>query len=302
MKPLAHSEPSVRLALVGAGLIGRRHLALMAAEPGCQVVAVADPAPGTRELAAAAGACHYNSHIELLNGERPDGVVVAAPTPLHVLIGVDCVRQGIPLLVEKPFADTVAAGLALAEAAATARTPIAVGHHRRFDPAVAAARDLLAGGEIGDLVGISGVWAVRKPASYFRVAWRRLPGGGPVLLNLIHNIDLLRHCCGEVESVYAEVSSRQRHLKVEDSGAVLLRFAGGALATIAFSDAAPSPWSWERATADNPEIPASGENCYRFFGPEGSFEFPNILVWRRAPGGEPGWSRRITSNSPRFGS
>ena len=67
-----------------------------------------------------------------------------------------------------------------------------------------AAREILRSGEIGELVGVSGLWAVRKPDAYYEIEWRRKPGGGPVLINLIHDIDMLRFCCGEIESVYAE--------------------------------------------------------------------------------------------------
>ena len=285
-------EP-VRLGIVGVGVIGRRHLQLAKAEARCRVVALSDPAPEVSEIASSVGMPHYESYLEMLDSERLEGVIVAAPTQLHAGIGLELVARSIPILMEKPFTDTVESGLKLATAAASANVAVSVGHHRRFDPAVAEARGILEGGQIGRLIGISGIWAVRKPDPYFDVDWRCAPGGGPVLINMIHDIDMLRCLCGEVESVYAETTSRNRSLAVEDSGAILLRFAGGVHATIAFSDAAPSPWGWERGAADNPAIPPSGENCYHFFGSDGSFEFPRIRLWHYEPGGEPGWSRRI---------
>ncbi len=285
-------EP-VRLGLIGVGLIGRRHLQLASCEARCRVVAVADPDPDVAGVASGVGVPYYGSYIEMLDRERLEGVIVAAPTQQHAEVGFELVGRRIPMLVEKPFTATVASGLELTAAAASANVPISVGYHRRFDPAVAEARRILDSGKIGRLIGVSGMWAVRKPDSYFDVDWRRSPGGGPILINLTHEIDMLRHFCGEVESVYAETTSGNRGLPVEDSGAVLLRFAEGALATIAFSDAAPSPWGWERGTADNPAVPPSGENCYRFFGSAGSFEFPRIRVWHNSPGGEPTWNRDI---------
>ena len=204
--------------------------------------------------ASTAGVAHYGSYKEMLDRERPEGAVVAAPTQLNAEIGLELVARRIPMLMEKLFTSTVESGLELTTAAAAAGVAISVGHHRRFDPAVSEARRILRNGDIGRLVAVSGMWAVRKPDSYFDVEWRRSPGGGPVLINMIHDIDMLRHFCGEVESVYAETTSRNRRLVVEDSGAIMLRFAAGPLATIAFSDAAPSPWGWERGTADNPEV------------------------------------------------
>ncbi len=292
----ACSEP-VRIGIVGVGSIGRRHLHLATAEPGCRVAALADPARAVESVAARAGVHCYASHAQMLARENLDGVIVAAPTRLHAPIGVDLASAGIPMLVEKPFADALGAGMELVAAASGEGVPVCVGHHRRFDPAVIAAREILASGRIGRLIGVSGLWADRKPGDYFDVPWRREAGGGPVLINMIHDIDMLRCLCGEVDRVYAETTSLERGLPVEDGGAIVLRFPGGALATISFSDAAPSPWGWERSTADNPAIPPSGENCYRFFGTEGAFEFPAIRMWRTEPGGEPNWNRSLRAES-----
>ena len=280
----------IKLGLIGLGWIGQRHLDLATAEPECQLTAVADPAVNR----APAGVAHYSSHVEMLDSEQLDGVIVAAPTQLHAPIGLQCVQRRLPVLIDKPFTDTVESGRELVEAANARGVAIAVGHHRRFDPAVRAAREILRSGEIGELVGVSGLWAVRKPDAYYEIEWRRKPGGGPVLINLIHDIDMLRFCCGEIESVYAETASGRREFEVEESGAIILRFASGALATISFSDQAPSPWGWERATADNPSIPGTGENCFRFFGTKGAFEFPNIAFWQNVPDVEPSWLAPIS--------
>lgn len=289
-------EP-VRLVLIGAGVIGVRHLKLAAAEPDCRVVAVADPAPRAKAIAKESGCACYEQYEEMLDRERPEGAIVAAPTPLHAPIGVACARRGIHMLMEKPFTDTVAAGRQLIDTANGAGVRITVGHHRRYDPAVEAARAIIASGEIGRLVAISGIWATRKHNDYYLADWRREPGGGPVLINLIHDIDMLRYCCGEIESVYAETRNAERGLKVEDSGAVVLRFRAGAIATITFSDATPSPWGWERASGDNPQTPYVPENCFRFFGAEASFEFPNIAIWRNPPTAEPSWLQPIAKET-----
>ena len=293
----------IKLGLIGLGWIGQRHLQLAAAEPECDLVATADPAPNLASIAANAGAVHYASHLEMLDNESLDGIIVAAPTQMHAPMGLECVSRGLPMLMEKPFTDTVESGRELVDAAKTAGVAVAVGHHRRFDPAVRAAREILDSGEIGELVGISGLWAVRKPDAYYEAEWRRQPGGGPVLINLIHDVDMLRYCCGEIESVYAETASGGRDFAVEDSGAVILRFASGALATIAFSDRSPSPWGWERGTDDNPPISGTGENCFRFLGSKASFEFPNIALWKNEPDVEPSWlgpiSREARTLPPR---
>ena len=77
------------------------------------------------------------------------------------------------------------------------------------------------GGALGKLVAVSMLWALLKPADYFDVEWRRRrPGGGPTLINLIHELDTLRFVCGEIRQVYAQASSEARNLEVEDSLAI----------------------------------------------------------------------------------
>ncbi len=287
------SARQIQVGIVGLGAMGRRHLRLVTSNPECRLAAVADPAPQLRRAAAAAGAPWHASYERMIEQEQLDAVIVAAPTQLHAKVGLHAVGAGIPTLLEKPLAHSLDAGLDLMRASARHGVPVCVGHHRRFDPSIAAARKILDRSRIGRLVGVSGLWALRKPDRYFDTEWRRNHGGGPVLTNMIHDIDLLRHLCGEVRSIYAETGTRERGLEVEDGGAIVLRFESGAVATVSFSDAAASPWGWERATGENPEIPPSGQNCYQFFGTAGAFEFPAIRLWRTQGCAKPDWSRRI---------
>lgn len=279
--------PPVRIAIVGGGLIGERHARFAAAEPGCELVAIADPAPAIEKLAAGCGARWYRDHVEMLDAERPQGVIVATPNRLHVPVGRACIERGIAALVEKPLADTLEAARELVETAERAGVALMTGHHRRFNPLVEAAHAILRSGELGDLLAVNALWSARKPDDYFETAWRREPGGGPILINLIHDIDCLRHLCGEIEEVRALTGASARDHAVEDTAAILLRFAGGALGTVTLSDAAPSPWSWEAGSGDNPGIATSGQNCYHFLGTRAALGFPVLAVWRHA-GGAPG--------------
>ena len=271
---------AVRLAVIGAGRIGARHAQLAAAEPACELVAIADPDPAAAALAAEVGTVHYARLDELLDTVRPDGAIIAVPTGLHAEVGIACAARGVHMLMEKPITDSLAAGRRLVAAAEAAEVRLAVSHQRRFDPAVQGARDIVQGGGIGALLAVSVTWAVRKPEAYFDLEWRRRLGGGPVLINLIHDIDCLRTICGGIERVYAETGRVGRGLEVEDTAAIVLRLAGGALCTIAASDATPSPWSWEAATGENLSVAVTGEDCYRFFGSKGALEFPSLTLWR----------------------
>jgi len=288
---IAPAADPARIAVIGAGVIGRLHAGLAAAEPACRLVAIADPEPGTANLAREFGATWYDDHERLLADEPLDGVILAVPTRLHAPIGLACASAGVHMIVEKPLADSVVAGLELVEAAEATGVHVLVGHHRRYDPAVEDARAIVRSGGLGRLVLVSAIWAARKPDDYWTVDWRRSPGGGPVLINLIHDIDCLRYICGEIVEVQAVTSHAIRGFEVEDSAAILLRFEGGALGTVAISDAVVSPWNWEAGTNDNRVVAWSGQNSYHFMGTSGSLEFPNLVTWHQAGDPATGWGR-----------
>ena len=271
----------------------------MGDDPGCQLIAIADPSSAAEQVASRFGVPWYADTEKMFRAQKPDGAVVAVPNQWHLPAGLACARHGVPFLMEKPVADSVADGKTLVEAARQSGVRMIVGHHRRFDPAAQRARELLDSGAVGDLQLVSATWALRKHDAYYDADWRRTEGGGPVLLNLIHDIDMLRYLCGEIATVYAETNSTARGHEVEDTAAIIVRFRSGALATIAVSDATPSPWGWEMATGENPLIPATGENCYRFMGTKASFDFPDIQLWHHADQDHGAWHDAITvAHSP----
>src|SRR5262249_54864874 len=191
---------------------------------------IADPSPAANAVAQTSGAALYPSINALIERERPDGVIVATPNKLHVENGVDCVRHGVAVLVEKPIADSVAEAMQLVDAAERARVPLLVGHHRRHSSFIECARKVVSEGALGRLVAVTGAALFYKPDGYFDEApWRREPGGGPILINMIHEVDDLRALCGEIVAVQAMASNATRAHVVEDTVAVTLQFANDAL-------------------------------------------------------------------------
>ncbi len=270
------ARETVRLAVVGAGIIGRRHAALVAAFPGAALAAVVDPTATGKVLAAEHGVVWYPALAALLAADRPDGVIVATPNQYHVDGGLEVVAAGVPVLIEKPIADDLGDALRLVEAGEAAGVPILVGHHRRHNPMLQAARDAIAGGRLGQVLAVHAQCWFRKPDSYFESEWRRQPGAGPVLTNLIHDVDNLRWLCGEITAVQAIERNTGRGHAVEDTAAVLLAFASGAIGTMTVSDAIVSPWSWELTTGENPAYPQQDAFCYLVGGTEGSLSIPSL--------------------------
>ncbi|WP_372837678.1 Gfo/Idh/MocA family protein [Phaeovulum sp.] len=289
---------AARIAVAGAGLIGKRHVQAMAQAAGAQLAAIVDPMPATADYAAQLGVPYFSTLDAMISAGVAGGVILATPNQLHVEGGLACVRAGLPVLVEKPLATDVTEARALVEAAEAAGVPLATGHHRRHNPLIAAAKAMIVAGEIGTPVSVQSMFWLMKPDEYFDVSWRREPGAGPVFLNLIHDIDLLRYLVGEVTAVQAAQSNAVRGNAVEETAVITLEFTNGVLGTANVSDTIPAPWSWELTTGENPAYPKTSEACYLIGGTQGALELPSGKLWHYT--GKRSWweplSARIASH------
>jgi predicted dehydrogenase len=288
----AHQTPrdgAPRIAVAGAGLIGRRHLEAIRAA-GLTLHSVCDPAPEAAGVAAAHGVPHHPTLAGLLEA-GPDGVVLATPNAHHLDGALDCIAARVPVLVEKPIAADLDGARRIVAAGEAAGVPVLTGHHRRHHPVIAAAKARIEAGALGTLVAAHGMAWLAKPDGYFDTPWRRAPGAGPLLVNLIHDVDLMRHLLGEVASVQAMATNRLRGHPVEEAGAALLRFESGVLGTLQVSDAVVAPWSWELTAHDNPAYPPTDQNALWIGGTHGSLALPRGEVWD--DGGARDWWRPI---------
>lgn len=284
---------TVRIAVVGAGLIGLRHITAIKTAVGAELACIIDPAEATQAVAAAQGVPWFADLASMPDGIT-DGVILATPNVLHVAGGLACVARKLPILVEKPIATNVAEARALVEAGEAAGVAILTGHHRRHNPLIMAAKAMIAAGRIGPVVSVHAQFWLCKPDDYFDVAWRRAPGAGPVFVNLIHDIDLLRHLVGDVVAVQAHVA-HHRGLAVEDTCVATLEFAGGALGTVNISDTIPAPWSWELTSGENPAYPPTDQACYMIGGTKGALELPRLRLWQHE--GTRSWWQPITATT-----
>src|SRR3954466_15039578 len=271
----------VRLAVAGAGLIGRRHVEEVDASPVATLAAIVDPGPVGPELAQKYGVPLHTSITELFAAGRPDGVILATPNRMHVDGGLECVAAGVPVIVEKPVGDTVEGATRLVEAGEAAGVPVLTGHHRNYSPIMSTAREIVRSGQLGTVVAVTGTALFHKPDDYFDVGdgWRRQPGGGPILLNLIHEVNNLLSLVGRIVRVQAVTSNATRGFPVEDTAAMVFTFANGALGTFLLSDAAASPRSWEQTSQENASYPSyPDEDCYHLAGTTGSLSVPTMRL------------------------
>jgi predicted dehydrogenase len=271
----------VRIAVAGAGLIGLRHIEEIDRSRSAVLAAIVDPSPKAAEVAARERVPLYPTLRAMFDAQRPDGVILATPNALHVAQGLECVMTGVPTLVEKPVGHTYAEGLRLCEAAERARVKLLVGHHRRHSPILHKAVEIVQSGVLGALVAVIGSAVFHKPHDYFEgpYTWRRAPGGGPILINLIHEIGNLRAMVGEIVAVQAFASNAIRGFDVEDTVAINLRFDQGALGTFLLSDTAASPKSWEQTSGENKAYAHYGEeDAYTIIGTRGSLAVPTMRL------------------------
>jgi predicted dehydrogenase len=269
----------MRIAVIGAGLIGRKHLGILKDDPAFEVAGIADPSPQAEAYARENGFACFRDTEALLDRTRPDGAIVAGPNATHLATALAAIARRIPVIVEKPVADTLADAMKIVDAAAKANVPALTGHHRRHNPIMQAARDFVKSGALGEIAAVNGTWLCRKPDDYFDIAWRRKPGGGPILINAIHDIDCLRMVVGEIETVQAAAASRVRGFPVEDTAAALLTFTNGALGTFVVSDATATPWNWEATSRESPFVPSETENCFYVAGTKGGLSVPQLQHW-----------------------
>lgn len=282
------------LGVIGMGMIGRVHVERIGYVPDARLAAVSDVNPDVQDRVNELGAHYYRDYEDMLREERLDGVVIAVPNNLHLDVGSRCAKDGVHLLVEKPIAANLLEADQLIECAHKHGVSLLVGHHRRFNAAINAVRDVIRAGRIGRLVGVNVLWTMYKPDDYFNATWRKVKGGGPILINLIHEIDNLRYMCGRIERVYAEVSNQARGFEVEDTASLSLKCESGALISIFLSDCVPSLWAYEATTGENPFFHHRVESCYHIFGTQASLTFPDLRLISYGSPEKRGWQHPVS--------
>jgi UDP-N-acetyl-2-amino-2-deoxyglucuronate dehydrogenase len=239
----AKTDP-IRFALVGCGVIAPVHARSIDELPDAKLVAVCDILPEKAHLLSAFyPADEYIDYHEMLLRDDVDVVVVLTPSGLHAEVGIAAAEAGKHVIVEKPMDVSLAKADALIAACRKAGVKLCSISQHRFDPAVIALKQAVMAGQLGQLnFGGSHTKWYRSQEYYDSGSWRgtwELDGGGALINQSIHYVDLLQYVLGPVEELHAYCSSRaHERIEVEDIAVAAVKFRSGAIGLLEGSTAA----------------------------------------------------------------
>lgn len=226
---------TVKAAVIGCGDVSSVHFGAISKLDGVELVAVCDTDPGRLAAAVAAyGVPGFVDHLSLIAEVRPDVVHITTPHSQHAALAADCLERGVNVIVEKPLAHTLDEGRRLADAAKNSHAKIAVCFQNRYNATSQAMHALLSSGELGAVLGASATVMWQRSADYYldrpwRGSWAG--GGGGLMMNqAIHTVDLLQWLVGDVVTVSGNASTRflGGTIEVEDTAEFVAEHANGA--------------------------------------------------------------------------
>ena len=268
----------------GPGLIGKKHIQICKANKNVTEVFVL----GTGNLDGKSycedkGLTYFSSIDELLKaGIFFDGVIVATPNSSHIDIVLKLARASNNFLVEKPLAEENRDFKKFIEISKNIGLELLVGHHRLHNKILWEVKRIIDSGILGEIVGFTGSAAFYKPDEYFiEGVWRAKKGGGPISINMTHEIATIDFLFGEITNVSSFRSNKSRGFEVEDTASFIFETKKGVLGTFFLSDCTVSPFSWELTSRENPVYPNYSESCYNILGSHGSISVPEMKIYRQ---------------------
>lgn len=226
-----------RFGIVGAGIIGEEHKEALLLNPECQITAVCDiEIEKAAKLAEGTSARIYKDYKEMQQNEELDAVILNLPHFLHMEVTVYFLEHKIPVLCEKPMANTVAECDTMIETAKRTATPLAIGHVQRYFAGYREVKRIIESGELGKLCSFTEL----RNIDYFtnRPKWflSKKQAGGGILMNYgAHALDKLFYTTGlKVEKVMSILSNKLTDDDVEASAQVILQLTGNVSASLTY--------------------------------------------------------------------
>jgi UDP-N-acetyl-2-amino-2-deoxyglucuronate dehydrogenase len=257
---------TVRVGLIGAGNISDTHARALRAIPGVEIASVYAPTLAHAEaLAQKYGGAAFDSLAHLLAHKPLDMVVIGSPSGRHADHGIAAAMSGVHVLVEKPIDVTTARADVLIAEAARSGVTLGVIFQDRLKPGVQRLKALVDAGRLGAPILANARVKWYRPPSYYRDSrWRgtrALDGGGALMNQGVHTVDLLLWLFGPVRRVFAKTIAGLHQIEVEDTAVAVLEFANGAIGTLEAATSAYPGYSRQiELTGSNGTLKLDGDD------------------------------------------
>ena len=284
-------KDKIKIAVVGIGLMGSQHLKAIERSKRAVLHSIIDINKDSHLHAKKYKVPFYTTSSALLKNNKPDAVIIATPNQFHEKHTSSFLKAKIPVLLEKPISDNIISAKKIINNSKKNKTHLLIGYHRRHNSIVTSLKKKIESGQLGKIISVNIMCWLYKHKDYFKEKWRTKKGGGPLGINLVHDIDLICYLLGPVDSVQALTSNSIRKYRVEDTAIVNLVFKSGTLCTLNVSDTIVAPWSYELTSGENPAYPITNQSSYYIGGTKGSIQFPNLKHWYNKK--ERSWWKKI---------
>ena len=269
----------INISIIGTGLMGIQHIKAITKSHKANLHSILDISKNALNLSKRYKVPIYSKVSDLLKVKNLDAVIIATPNQLHETHTVSFLKKKIPVLLEKPIADSIMSANKIIKSSKKNKTPLLIGYHRRHNSIVSKVKNIIDSGKLGNIVSANVLCWLYKHKEYYKEKWRVTKGGGPLGINLVHDLDMICYLLGPIKYVQAFTTNKNRKFKVEDTAIVSLIFKSGALCTLNISDTIVAPWSYELTAGENPAYPITNQSSYMIGGTKGSLQFPNLKNW-----------------------
>lgn len=224
-------------AIIGCGMISQFHIVAINAAPNARVIGVFDAVPARcQQFAGQNGVKAYSSLDEVWADSKVDAVCVCTPSGLHYPQAKAALEHGKHVLVEKPMALNLHDCDDLIAAAEERKLMLGVVSQLRFSPAIQQVKQAMEAGTLGKMICADLYMKFHRSQGYYDSSgWRgtwKMDGGGALMNQGIHGVDILQYLAGPVESIFARAKTLVRKIEVEDTLSAVTEFRSGAIGVI----------------------------------------------------------------------
>ena len=250
---------SVRYGVIGIKGVGGKHVSMAHEHEDVELTALVDlDEAAVKAQSQELGVRAFTDYRELLDAGIVDAVSIATPHHLHAIIGLECLKAGVHVFTEKPLANRVSDADAMIEAAQARDLKLCVGHQYRTYRTPQTMKHLIDTGAIGNIMRVLWTWIEFRPESYYaRDIWRqtwRHAGGGVLMNQTSHDLDLICWLIGEPVQVSAMIGNQFHQIEVEDVVCANVLFANGAFGSIQLTINQPKGYSIRQIAGDKGTI------------------------------------------------